>query len=107
MLEALVFDFLHYATGQLWPSVAAIARKAGISERSARRGLDSLKAVGILEWQRRKASILALGQILKFQLSNAYRILGPDRWRGYTRPPTRRRHDWRCMGRGPSPALRP
>ncbi len=86
VLEALVFDFLHYATGQLWPSVAAIARKAGISERSARRGLDSLKAAGVLEWQRRKASILALGQILKFQLSNAYRILSPDRWRGYAPP---------------------
>ena len=86
VLEALVFDFLNYRTGQLWPSVAAIARKAGISERSARRGLDRLKAAGVLHWQRRKASILALGQILKFQLSNAYHILTADRWCGYTPP---------------------
>jgi hypothetical protein len=86
VFEALIFDFLNYATGQLWPSVAAIARKAGISERSARRGLDNLKAAGVLAWQRRKDSILALGQILWFQLSNAYQILTADRWRGYTPP---------------------
>lgn len=83
VFEALIFDFLNYATGQLWPSVAAIARKAGISERSVRRGLDSLKAAGVLAWQRRKDSILAFGQILWFQLSNAYQILSADRWRGY------------------------
>lgn len=86
VLEALIFDFLNYASGTLWPSVAAIARKAGISARSARRGLDNLKAAGVLLWQRRKASILALGQILWFQLSNAYQILSVDRWRGYTPP---------------------
>lgn len=86
VLEALIFDFLRYATGELWPSVAAIARKAGISERSARRGLDSLKSAGVLAWQRRKASVLALGQVLWFQLSNAYQIISPDRWRGYTPP---------------------
>ena len=84
VFEALIFDFLNYATGQLWPSVASIARKAGISERSARRGLDRLQAAGVLEWQRRKASILALGQILWFQLTNAYQIRSADRWRGYT-----------------------
>ena len=83
-LETLIFDFLNHATGQLWPSVAEIARKAGISERSARRGLDNLKAAGILTWQRRKESILALGRILWFQISNAYQILTVDRWRGYT-----------------------
>ena len=77
VLEALVFDFLNYATGQLWPSVASIARKAGISERSARRGLDRLQAAGVLEWQRRKASILALGQILWFQAHE--RLPNPQR----------------------------
>ena len=86
VLEALIFDFLNYATGQLWPSIDSIADKAGISPRSARRGLDNLKAAGVLTWQRRKESILALGQILWFQLSNAYQILAADRWRGYTPP---------------------
>jgi hypothetical protein len=86
VFESLIFDFLNHATGQLWPSVAAIARKAAISERSVRRGLDNLKAAGVLDWHRRKTSILALGQILWFQLSNAYQILTVDRWRGYTPP---------------------
>ena len=86
VLESLIFDFLNYASGELWPSVAEIARKAGIGERSVRRGLDSLKAAGLLDWQRRKASILAFGQILWFQLSNAYQILSVEHWRGYTPP---------------------
>lgn len=86
VLEALVFDFLHHASGQLWPSIAAIARKAGIGERSVRRGLDKLRAAGVLDWQRRKASIMALGQILWFQLSNAYHVRSLEYWRGYTAP---------------------
>ena len=36
---------------------SAIARKANMSERSVRRGLDNLKAAGVLDWQRRKLGI--------------------------------------------------
>jgi AraC-like DNA-binding protein len=86
VLEALIFDFLNYVSGQLWPSVAAIARKANMSERSVRRGLDMLKAAGVLDWQRRKASILAFGQVLWFQLTNAYQVRGVEYWRGYVPP---------------------
>lgn len=86
VLEALVFDFLNHATGQLWPCIAEIARKAGIGERSVRRGLDSLNAAGIVQWQRRKASIMARGQILWFQLSNAYHVRSVEYWRGYKAP---------------------
>ena len=60
VLETLIFDFLNFATGELWPSIASIATKAGISESSARRGLDNLKASGVLAWQRRKDRVMGV-----------------------------------------------
>jgi len=53
VLEALIFDFLNYATGQLDPAIATIARAACISQRSAKRGLANLKRCGVLGWLRR------------------------------------------------------
>jgi hypothetical protein len=53
ILQALLFDFLNYRSGALYPSWSAIARAAGISERSVGRGLAKLKAAGVLHWLRR------------------------------------------------------
>ena len=44
VLHALIFDFLDYATGVLFPSIASIAHAANISARSVSRGLEKLKA---------------------------------------------------------------
>ena len=86
VLEALIFDFLNYATGELLPSIKSIATKAGISPASVYRGLDKLRAAGVVQWQRRKDSVLALGRVLWFQKSSAYHISQPDNWRGYAPP---------------------
>ncbi len=86
VLESLIFDFLNFATGELFPSVASLAARAGISPRSVRRGLDKLKAAGVLDWQRRKDSVFALGRVLWFQKSNAYQIKAADQWRGFDPP---------------------
>jgi len=87
VLEALIFDFLNYATGALFPSQASIARAAGISERSVARGLVSLKAAGVVNWLRRCAEDWIDGRFVLRQESNAYGILPATQWRGYTPEP--------------------
>ena len=46
-LHALLFDFMHYASGRLDPSIKAIARAANISESSVKRGLANKMARSI------------------------------------------------------------
>jgi hypothetical protein len=89
VLYALLFDFLNYASGRLDPSIATIASAANISERSASRGLASLKASGVLNWARRcVAEIGAAGRMVFKQLTNAYAVLPVSQWLGHTpRPP--------------------
>ena len=88
VLEALLFDFLNYATGQLDPAYSAIAEAAGISVRSVARGLQDLKAAGVLFWQRRaKPRIEENGTFLLEQDSNAYSVRPVSQWRGYTGRP--------------------
>ena len=85
VLEALLFDFLNYATGQLDPSYSTIAEAAGISIRSVARGLQDLKAAGVLFWQRRcKPRTQDDGTFLMEQDSNAYSVRPVSQWRGYT-----------------------
>jgi hypothetical protein len=55
VLEALLFDFLNYASGQLDPSYEAIARKAIVCVRTVGNALRRLKQLGILNWMRRCA----------------------------------------------------
>jgi len=88
VLEALLFDFLNYATGQLDPAYSAIAKAAGICQRSVARGLQALKAAGVLFWQRRaKPRIEEDGAFLLEQDSNAYSVRPASQWRGYTGQP--------------------
>lgn len=84
VLYVLLFDFLNYASGQLDPAIATIAHAANISERSAARGLASLKAAGVLNWARRcLAEIGAAGRMVFRQLSNAYAVLPISQWLGH------------------------
>jgi hypothetical protein len=87
ILHALLFDFLNYASGALYPSWAAIARHACISERSVGRGLVALKAAGVLHWLRRCVEDCIDGRFTLRQETNAYAVLPCSQWRGYSAPP--------------------
>jgi hypothetical protein len=85
-LHALLFDFMHYASGRLDPSIKAIARAANISESSVKRGLAKLKAAGVVTWLRRCAEDWIDGRFVLRQQTNAYGVLPASQWRGYEPP---------------------
>jgi len=87
VLQALLFDFLNYASGALYPSWAAIAHQACISERSVGRGLAKLKAAGVLNWLRRCIECWEDGRFTLRQDTNAYAVLPCSQWRGYSPKP--------------------
>ena len=87
VLHALIFDFLNFATGELFPSIASIAHAANISARSVSRGLVKLKACGVVNWLRRCAEDWQDGRFVLRQETNAYGILPATQWRGYAPPP--------------------
>jgi hypothetical protein len=87
VLHALLFDFLNYRSGALYPSWAAIAFKACISVRSVGRGLVMLKAAGVLNWLRRCVEDWIDGRFTLRQQTNAYAVLPCSQWRGYFAPP--------------------
>jgi hypothetical protein len=88
VLHALIFDFLNHVTGRLDPSYEALARAACISMRSVARGLQRLKAAGVLGWLRRCSEGRdELGRFRLEQDTNAYAILPATQWKGYRGPP--------------------
>jgi hypothetical protein len=87
VLHALIFDFLNYATGALFPSIKAIAYAANISPRSVSRGLAKLKSCGVVNWLRRCAEDWQDGRFVLRQETNAYGILPATQWRGYALEP--------------------
>jgi hypothetical protein len=88
VLHAMIFDFLNFASGRLDPGYAEIARMANISKRSAARGLAALKRCGVLNWVRRCENFIdATGRYCRAQLTNAYGIIPPSLWRGFTPTP--------------------
>lgn len=86
VLEALIFDFLNYASGRLDPSHAAIARKANVCERTVRNALNRLRDLGILAWVRRCTENWQAGRFRLQQETNAYALQPPSGWRGYREP---------------------
>lgn len=104
VLQTLIFDFLNYATGRLDPAIETLARKAGISERSAARGLAALKRAGVVNWIRRCVSSLEGGRLVRRQKSNAYAVVPASQWRGYNPPadpPAPAREAWGAAPRVP------
>src|ERR1700759_2069979 len=83
-LPGLIFDFLHFATGRLDPSYAAIARKANLSESAVAAALKRLYGLGILTWVRRCRDGWCDGRYWRRQLTNAYAILPPTSWLGFS-----------------------
>jgi hypothetical protein len=87
VLHALIFDFLDYATGELDPAIATIARKACASVASVKRGLRNLKHCGVLNWIRRAGETRdEKGRFCLEQDTNAYGILPTSQWRGFFDP---------------------
>lgn len=86
VLHSLIFDFLNYASGRLDPSHAAIARAAGVCERTVRTALNRLRELGILNWVRRCAESWRDGRFVLEQETNAYAVLPDSQWRGYSPP---------------------
>ena len=87
VLEAMIFGFLDFRTGQLDPGYKHLAKEAGISRSSVWRGLQALKACGVLNWLRRCVAIFKEGIFTLEQETNAYAILPSSQWRGYVEPP--------------------
>ena len=87
ILQSLLFDFLNYVSGALYPSYAAIAEKAGISPSSVYRGLNKLRAAGVLNWVRRCKEEWIDGRFTLKQESNAYAVLPSSQWNGFSEPP--------------------
>jgi hypothetical protein len=94
VLHALIFDFLNHRTGQLDPSYAAIAQKAGICVRTVASALKRLRELGILAWVRRCAERWADGRFVLEQETNAYGLLPESQWRGYRPPPEAPEPEW-------------
>lgn len=87
VLHTLIFDFLDFATGQLDPGYAAIARKANVCVRSVANAIKRLRGLGILNWLRRcREERTEDGGFALKQETNAYAILPPSQWRGYDEP---------------------
>ena len=87
ILQSLLFDFLNYASGALYPSYAAIAEKANIGLSSVYRGLNKLRDAGVLNWVRRCKEDYIDGRFTLRQESNAYAVLPSSQWNGFSEPP--------------------
>jgi hypothetical protein len=87
VLHALLFDFINRATGELTPTRATIARAANICIRSVDRGLEKLKAAGVINWIRRCEEAWENGLYRLRQIASAYFVLGQSQWRGFWQAP--------------------
>ena len=88
VLYTLLFEFLNYTSGRLDPSYDAIARKANVCRSAIAEALKRLKALGLLSWIRRcKETRDEGGRFVLEQETNAYAVLPPSCWKGYTEPP--------------------
>jgi hypothetical protein len=87
ILHALLFDFINRATGELTPTRATIARAANISIRSVDRGLEKLKASGVINWIRRCEESMEDGIYRLRQKASAYFVLAQSLWLGFWQAP--------------------
>jgi hypothetical protein len=86
VLQCLVFDCQNWRTGQLDPSYEHIAAKTGLGRSTVAEALRRLKQLGIVFWQQRSDHHWRDGKFELRQISNAYALLPPSQWRGFTAP---------------------
>ena len=101
VLHVLLFDFLNHRTGQLDPTRATIARAANISIRSVDRGLEKLKAAGVLNWIRQCVEDIEDGVYRLRQKASAYFVLAQTHWRGFWQQPEAPAPDPETWGKTP------
>jgi hypothetical protein len=87
VLHAFLFDFINRATGELTPTRATIARAANICIRSVDRGLEKLKASGVINWIRRCEESIEDGIYRLRQKASAYFVLAQTHWLGFWQAP--------------------
>lgn len=84
VLYCLIYDFLNWKTGRLEPTIETISQKCGVSPRAVSTALAKLKALGLINWQRRcETAFTDAGAFVLRQRSNAYALLNPKSWRGF------------------------
>lgn len=89
VLHTLIFEFLNQATGRLDPSYKAIQHKTRLCRQTVAKSLARLKELGIINWIRRcREDRDEDGRFALRQETNAYAILPPTQWHGYTDPVT-------------------
>jgi len=86
VLHCFHFDFLNFASGRLDPSYEGIAKKTGLARSTVALAIAKLKRLGIINWARRCAHEYVCGTFTLRQRTNAYAILPPSQWRGFTEP---------------------
>src|SRR5258708_32209985 len=65
-----------------------MARKGGVWGGAVGEALGRVRALGLLDWQRRsRPEPEANGGYRQVQETNAYAVLPPSHWRGYHEPP--------------------
>jgi hypothetical protein len=79
VLRAIANRFHNRVTGRCDPSLAAIARAAGVARSTAALALGRLRSAGFLDWTRRGVTVSrricgAEAGLLFAQVSNAYRL---------------------------------
>ena len=89
VLHTLIFEFLNHGTGRLDPSYKAIQHKTRLCHQTVAKALARLKELGIINWIRRcREDRDEDGRFVLRQETNAYAILPPTQWHGYTDPAT-------------------
>lgn len=88
VLHTLIFDFLNHTTGRLDPSYSAIQRRTRLCRQTVAKALARLKQLGIINWIRRcREDHDDDGRFALRQETNAYAILPPTQWHGFTDAP--------------------
>jgi hypothetical protein len=87
VLHALIFDFLNHRTGRLGPSYSTLQRATRLCRQTVATALAMLKELGIINWIRRcREDKDEDGRFVLRQETNAYAIMPPTQWRGYSAP---------------------
>lgn len=87
VLRTLITGYYNWRTGRLDPSYNSIAAKSRYRRSTVASALKMLAALGIIGWVRRCAGVTdRRGRYQLQQQSNAYYLIPPSGWRGYTGP---------------------
>jgi hypothetical protein len=85
VFHTLIFDFLNHKTGRLDPSYSDLQKATRLCRQTVATALATLKELGIIHWIRRcREDRDEEGRFVLRQETNAYAVVPPSQWRGYT-----------------------